>query len=238
MAAQKELYTTDDVHRWLEDGEPLDYTDFSGSKLIGLHLPKLSLKGASFREADLRYANLAGSNLEEADFTGALLAGIKLTGAVLRGAIFDNASLENSNLVRADLGGASLKSANLAFASLRAANVTNADFSQAKLQGVNFSGAEGCSSASFNGVDLSKARLRYTGLEMFDLLAKGAKPGGATGMDVNVFKNIKTSWVEFLPGWFGWLLAPFRFIKWIFVGIFRLLTLPFRLFRRGEGSSS
>ena len=90
---QEEPYTKQDIHDFLKDGQSLEYADLSESKLIGIHLPKISFKGASLQGADLRYANLAGTIFEEANLKGTDLTGAKLTGADLSGANLEGAIL-------------------------------------------------------------------------------------------------------------------------------------------------
>jgi uncharacterized protein YjbI with pentapeptide repeats len=176
--SQEEPYTTQDIHDFLKDGQSLEYADLSGSKLIGVHLPKISFKGASLQGADLRYANLAGAIFEEANLKGADLTGAKLTGADLSGANLEGAILSNANLVRTDLSGACFKDAKLIYTSLRTATISQTDFTGADLRGVNLSGAKECLTAIFNNADLRGARFDYTQLDKVDLQNVGAKVYG------------------------------------------------------------
>ena len=177
--SQEEPYTLQDIHDFLKDGQSLEYADLSGSKLIGVHLPKLSFKGASLQGADLRYANLAGSILEEVNLKGADLTGAKLTGVVLSGANLEGARLNNANLVRADLSGACFKDATLVHASLRTATLSQADFTEADLRWANLSGAKDCLTAIFKNADLRGAHFDYTRLDRVDLENVGAKLNGS-----------------------------------------------------------
>jgi uncharacterized protein YjbI with pentapeptide repeats len=181
-------YTKKDVLAWLKDRESLEYADLSGSKLIGVYLPRLNFKGASFQDADLRYAILAGAILEGVNLQGANLTGADLRGANLFEANLEHAKLDNADLLRADLRGACFKNATLTHASLRSADVSKADFTGADLRGVNLSGVKGCLSAKFSNADLRGARCDYTGLDEHELKDVGAKVDHTiTGLKKRVF---------------------------------------------------
>ena len=110
--------------------------------------------------------------------------------------------------------------------------IDNADFSEANLQGANLFGAHGILSTTFDGADLRGARLHFTTLDKLELISKGVKFDNFTEEGkAFVLQFIKTSWLEFVSGWGKQiLLAPFRFISWIFRGLWKILTFPFRLF--------
>jgi uncharacterized protein YjbI with pentapeptide repeats len=187
---QEEPYTKQDIHDFLKDGQSLEYADLSGSKLIGIHLPKISFKGASLQGADLRYANLAGTIFEEANLQGTDLTGAKLTGADLSGANLEGAILDNANLVRANLTKACFKDAKLVHTSMRAATLSQTDFTGADLRGVNLSGAKECLTATFDNADLRDARFDYTQLDKVDLEKAGAKVyGNEQGLKNYVLNN-------------------------------------------------
>lgn len=213
MPSQEERYSKKDVYDWMEENETLEYADLRGSRLIGINLPKLSLKGVNFEGADLRYANLAGVILEGANLKNANLQGVKLTGASLVGANLENAHLDNANLIKTDLTGASLKNATLTHASLRTSLLKNTDFTNANLHGANLSGALECASAKFHNADLTDARGDYTGLDMQDLKKANAKVGGSmsTGFKTRVFDFFQTEKKKF--SWKEWkerIRHPFK----------------------------
>ncbi len=189
MENVEEPYTKKDVYDWLEDGNTLEERDLSRGQLIGIHLPKLNLKGASFQDADVRYSNLAGANLENANLKGANLEGTRLTGANLAGANLEGAIVDKVNLWRADLKEACLRNATLIHASLRATRVDNVDFSNANLQGANLSGAKGCLSAKFDNANLRGVIAKFTGLDGRELGDVGAKIDSTSedGLKTRVF---------------------------------------------------
>ena len=71
--------------------------------LFGVELPRVTLDGVDFRDANLRRSNLKDANLENAN----------LTNASLDGADLQNANLSNTTLVGAHLCDATLTGVNL-----------------------------------------------------------------------------------------------------------------------------
>lgn len=99
--------------------------DFDGADFSGLGAPYIqNLRGRSFRNAILYWANLdhadlSACNLDSADLRGSSLRGTKLVGANLRGA----------QLCRDNLGGpTSLHGADLSSANLDGADLTGAEY--------------------------------------------------------------------------------------------------------------
>jgi hypothetical protein len=90
-------------------------------------MSELNLRGADFREADLRGLVLTRSSLLrsqsglQTDFTKANLAGANLMGAFLKDVNFRQASLRGADLTMADLSGADLTGAVLEGATLTGA---------------------------------------------------------------------------------------------------------------------
>lgn len=196
----------------VEQGDFQEVSDFrEAAALAGIDLRQQNLTRASFQNADLRDANFSGALLKKADFGGANLIGARLAGADLRGANLENASIDNACLVKADLRGACFKNATLTYSSLRTTKVEGADFSGADLRGANFTGAIGCLKAIFDGADLRGSALDFTGLDKLELVGKGVKIDNfMRGAKVWVFKNVKISWLEFLP---EWLKHPVRWLR-------------------------
>jgi len=192
MQTEVESYTKGDVLDWLEDKETLEYADLHGSRLVGIYLPKVNLKGADLSAADLRYANLTGVILEDANLQNANLMGVKLRGANLSGANLENAFLDNADLLKADLRRTCFKNAKLTYVSMRSVDISEADFSGADLRNVNLGGAKGCLKAKFDNADLRGARVEYTVLDKVTLEKVGAKVDGSTkGLKVHVFDFIE-----------------------------------------------
>lgn len=177
---QEEASTKTDLLRWVSEGESLEYADFSGSNLVGLSLPKLNFRGASFQDADLRYANLAGVILEGANLQGANLASVSFRGANLINANLEGAILDNADFLKANLKNACLKNAALTHTSFRGADITEVDFTNADLRWVNFAGVRGSlEGIKFDNADLQGARGDYARLDEHELKDVGAKVDGA-----------------------------------------------------------
>lgn len=100
----------------------------------GAVLSELNLRGADFREADLRGAILTRSSFlrtqsgVQADFTKANLEGANLLGAVLEDVDFRQASLRGADLTVANLMGADLSGADLTGAVLEGTNLNDATY--------------------------------------------------------------------------------------------------------------
>jgi len=102
--------------------------DFASHDLNSLNLPKVTLSGASFHQANLSKINLQGATLVDCDFGRANLTRANLRDTTLTKAYLNNADLEGADLRGADLSGAYLLNANL-----RGANLCGANLSQARL---------------------------------------------------------------------------------------------------------
>jgi len=112
---------------------------------------KADLRGANFREAnlkesDLNEASLVKANLQRADLKGATLkmADLRetnLKGTDLRRANLNMANLRGANLEMANLQGADLRGANLEMANLQGADLQDTDLHRTRLEKVNAKGA-------------------------------------------------------------------------------------------------
>ncbi len=221
MQNQEEPYSKEEVYAWLEDGNSLEERDLSGSRLTGVSMPKLNLKGVSFQDADLRRADLARVILKGANLQGANLRGVTLSGANLSGANLENAFLDNADLRRTDLRGACFKNATLSYASLRAAKVDKTDFSNANLQGANLTGAKGCLSAKFDNADLRGAIAKFTGLDSRELAEVGANVDdtseGRFQIRVFDFFKVEDERKHYIASFFAYI---FRIIGLLFKKLF------------------
>lgn len=111
--------------------------DFTFHDLTALALPKASLSGANFHQAQLQRVNFQGANLFNADFGRAGLSQATLRNANLARAYFSHADLQGADLRGADLSyaylsNANLRGANLCGADLTGAKVTDKQLSQAR----------------------------------------------------------------------------------------------------------
>ncbi|MDY7225717.1 pentapeptide repeat-containing protein [Hyalangium rubrum] len=146
----------------------------------GSVLSELSLRGANFREADLRGVLFTGANLmrrrvgsaEPCDFTKAQLDRARLFGAMCTGSLFVGASLKNALLDRGDFEFAQFSSACLRNASLERANLRRAVLHEADLTDAVLTFAK------LDGADLRDAKLRSANLLNASL--KGAVLDGAS----------------------------------------------------------
>ena len=74
------------------DGETLAGADFSAAFLLG-SFRRADLRGARFRDANVKTCDFSGADLTDADFRGAALEATTFTGAILTGASFAGAGL-------------------------------------------------------------------------------------------------------------------------------------------------
>jgi len=231
---ENEPFTREEIEDCLQDGEGLEEADLKKSKLRGINLFKTSLKGADLENADLSDADLRGANFEEANLQGAILIGANLTRANLAKANLERARLDMAILTKSDLSRASLRKASLYHALIAGADIFQADFTGANLREAYLNGAENALTAKFDDADLCETQVLATLLDTREL-GKGAQGGSKHSeyrWKTKVFDFFKISWTEFMPGWFGWIFAPFRWMWGLIAGFFRLLTFPFRLFSR------
>lgn len=106
---------------------PAESKDFEGAVLEGFCAPGVkTLRGKSFRGAELYWAMLQASDLSECNFEDADLRGANLKETVLVGA-----NLRNANLGRDNLGGST---------QMHGADLTGAVLHQANLVGVKYDG--------------------------------------------------------------------------------------------------
>lgn len=164
--------------------------DLGTTDLRGLALTDnaaITLPGAIFLEADLRFADFTGADLRQADFQRANLERALLEKANLRGALLTSAQLRRAALARADLRGADLTCGGFGTDSsgrvtsyvhcavLEEASMDGADFRDAKMIGANLLRAS-LNGADFRGADLTDADLRDASLNKADF--RGAKLTG------------------------------------------------------------
>ncbi len=143
-----------------------------------------SVKGASLRGRDLRYADASRAFLANADLRRANLQGADLRGANLQGANLYSANLQEANLWRAlltraalfeaNLQGADLFFANLQEANLGSAKLQGADLEDAKLQGADLEGAN-LQGSKLIRANLNEARLFFANLQGARLIRANLK---------------------------------------------------------------
>ncbi len=139
-------------------GRDLRYADARRAFLANADLRGANLQGANLRNANLQVANLNGADLPEANLIRANLQGANLIRAKLQGAELTSANLQGADLKSAKLQGADLRFANLQGADLRNANLQVANLFRANLQG-----------AMLGNADLRQADLRNSNLQGTDL---------------------------------------------------------------------
>ena len=225
-----------DIEEFLENGQSLEEADLRWSLLRGASLIKVNFKNANLEDIDLSDTDLRGAILRGTNLQGANLIGANLTRADLSKANLTKAKLDMSILVRANLKETCFKEASLYYALMKGVDVSNADFTKANLREANLGGAKGVSSAKFNGTDLREAKARYTSLDTVQLKAVQANIGTPpyppeNGWRTKVFDFFKISWTEFVSEWIKKIfMTPFRFIGWVFRGLWKIIIFPFRLF--------
>lgn len=144
-----------------------------GDYIRSLTEPAIDLRGGTFTDVVLGYADLRGVRFDHAVFNTEHLQwmamkGAKLQRASLRDTRFTaarlmEADLRGADLTNAQLAGATLTSANLGSACLNGANLSNADLSNANLTHASLQGAN-LSGANLSGANLVGADLRGTNL--------------------------------------------------------------------------
>lgn len=125
-----------------------------GDYIRSLTARAIDLRGATFTDVCVGYADLRGVQLDNANFThrdrqwtalkGANLQNASLRGVRLPAARFMEADLRSADLTDIDLPGADLSGANLAGACLRGANLRGSNLSGANLVGADLRGANLC----------------------------------------------------------------------------------------------
>jgi TIR domain/Pentapeptide repeats (8 copies) len=118
---------------------------FDFANLDGEVLALSDLRGATFRNASMRYVNLAGSLLIDTDFGSADLTGASLEMAYAAGARFfdtnfTDACLKSSNFMRSDFVRTIFANSDMKFSSLRYASFTTANLEGARMTGVKLDG--------------------------------------------------------------------------------------------------
>jgi uncharacterized protein YjbI with pentapeptide repeats len=170
---------------------------FSDADLSDVALPNFDLQGARFVDAGLNRSNLSGARLVEVAFDGADLSFADLNGAAL-----DGSSLQRANLFLANISNTSLQGANLIasdgfLANFQGANLSNANAATADLSFANLSQAQlvftNFSDANLSFINLSQARL--TGADFSRSLLRGADLSNADLGGAN-FRNADLSGVN------------------------------------------
>jgi len=104
-------------------------------------LSEISLIGADFRRADLKWVNFREANLSEVDFKSANLTSANMRGAKLTGANFNNTNMYVVSLAEAALTNASFNGVDLLGASLSNADLHEASFNETYFNGTHLNGA-------------------------------------------------------------------------------------------------
>ncbi|PID55907.1 hypothetical protein CSB45_13895 [candidate division KSB3 bacterium] len=225
----EKAYSRQEISDFIYDGQSFERADLRGADLF-----KMDLSGQNFQDADLSEADLRGAILEGVNLRGASLRCANLRQTNLRQADLTDAQLERASLQRADLTDACLKNAVLRYAIMKNVNISDTDFSGADLRDANLNGAIGALTANFHDARMEDAHVRYTELDVLEMASSNVKGGSKhpdRGWRAYVFKNVKTSWVEFAREWLDWMVIPFRIVKKLLVGLFRVITVPLRFFR-------
>lgn len=157
-----------------------------GDYIRSLTAPAIDLRGGTFTDVVLGYADLRGVRFDHAVFNTEHLQWMAMKGAKLQGASLRDARFTAARLMEADLRGADLThaqlvdadltGANLGAACLNGADLSNADLrdanlTHASLQGANLSGAD-LSGANLVGADLRGTNLcgcRVYGISAWDV---------------------------------------------------------------------
>ena len=149
-------------------GQFLRGADFRNTDLRGVYLSGANLRGADLRGAYLRGADLSNTHLSGADLSDADLSGVNLKGAHLRGVNLNHARLMGADLSESDLRGADFSNIDLRGAYLRGADLRSADLSNMDLTGTRLGGANlnnaNLSNANLSSTDLRGAQLNSTHL--------------------------------------------------------------------------
>ena len=176
-----------DVRTWA----PWTFERLGYSTFADLRETDISTKPANYwqlspedRIKSVRGASLRGRNLRYANAVRAFLVNAGLREANLQGAYLGEAKLQAADLQRANLQNADLRDANLQGADLRLANLQGVDLWRAKLQRAVLRGA------NLQGANLSFADLNGATLDFANL--QGAKLGGANleGADLRFAKGL------------------------------------------------
>lgn len=123
-----------------------------------------SVKGATLRNKDLRYADAVRAFLVNADLKEAKLDGADLWQAQLGGANLRRAQLVETDLYQAQLRGAQLSEADLTDADLRESDLREANLTNSKLTRTWLSDAD-LREARLNGANLAGVYLQGANLE-------------------------------------------------------------------------
>jgi hypothetical protein len=118
-----------------------------GDYIKSLTAPAIDLRGGTFPDVVLGYADLRGARFDNASFNAKTfgwmaMKGARLERASLRGARFSNARLMGADVSYADLTGAHLPGADLSGANLAGATLAGADLAAASLERANLVGAD------------------------------------------------------------------------------------------------
>lgn len=104
-------------------------------------LSEISLIGADFSGADLKWVNFTGANLSGGDFKSTNLMAANMYGAKLTGANFNNTNMYTVRLAEADLTSATFNGVDLLGTSLSNADIHEASFNETYFNGTNLNGA-------------------------------------------------------------------------------------------------
>jgi uncharacterized protein YjbI with pentapeptide repeats len=178
----------------------LEGANLGGAKLAGANLALTRARGAIFSGADLTGATLHRADLEGASLRGARVARADLSEAALRGADLSEISAPETNFLNNDFSGVKLSGADLSKCTLLHVNVEGADLSGAKLEAATFLGARGdravlrgadlknlraVMECSFDGADLTEARLAGANLRGSSLRGADLTRADLTGADLS-----------------------------------------------------
>ena len=137
-----------------------------GDYIRSLTAPAIDLRGATFVDVCLGYADLRGARLDGVSFATRNRQWTSLKGARLQSASLHGACISGGRLMEADLRGADLTGIDLQNADLSGANLAGARLQDARLQGSNLS------RANLVGADLRGANLcgcRVYGVSAWDV---------------------------------------------------------------------
>lgn len=122
-----------------------------GDSIQAQSLPAINLRGATFTDVCIGYADLRGAVLDDVVFAHknlpwTALKGARLENASLRKVMLSEGRLLNSNLSNTDFTKANLRNADLSYSDLKGAILYEADLTGANLESSNLTGAnlEGC----------------------------------------------------------------------------------------------
>ncbi len=117
-----------------------------------------SLKGASFREAEMPKSNFRATPLDESDFTAALLDGADLSEAQCAKCCFEQASLKGALLMKTDFSSARMARSNLMQTVAQHAVFNGADMRDCNLFGSDLARVDVDTETRLDNAYMAKAR--------------------------------------------------------------------------------